>query len=113
MPVEKLIFKERKLRCTDCGTRTTMLLWSNQMAPECACGGQLEGEYDVPGLAPTVIPDDIPGGFVIEHIPGIEGRKAYSRSEVRRLAADMGYVNHVEHVPERGSDKSPYTTRWI
>lgn len=62
--------------------------------------------------APAAIGDDIPGGFLIEHIPGLIGRKAYSKSELRRLAASKGYVQHVDHVTPKGTDKAPHTKRW-
>ena len=63
-----------------------------------------------------VIGDDIPGGLEIRHgICNEDGspRKYYSKSEMRAEAKRRGVENVVEHVPERGSDKSKHTTRWI
>jgi len=63
-----------------------------------------------------IIPDDIPGGILIEHglcdpVTG-EPRRYYSRSEIAKEAARRGLVNHVEHVSGYGTDKSKHTTRW-
>jgi hypothetical protein len=64
-----------------------------------------------------VIPDDIPGGVEIRHgladpVTG-EPVRYYSKSEMRREAKRRGLINLVEHVPQRGSDKSPHTVRWV
>jgi hypothetical protein len=64
----------------------------------------------------SIIPDDIPGGVDIRHgICNDDGtpKRYYSKSEIAKAAKAKGYVNHVEHVPMPGSDKSPHTTRWI
>lgn len=99
-------------QCRECGTLQQDCL-EPVSAPVVLCRS-CGAETDRVWLqrAAAVIPDDIPGGFVIEHIPGLEGRKAYSRSELARLAASRGYVNHVEHVTPKGSDKSTHTARW-
>jgi hypothetical protein len=36
-----------------------------------------------------------------------------SKAAIRAEAAALGLRHHVEHVPMRGSDKSPHTVRWI
>lgn len=36
-----------------------------------------------------------------------------SRAEMAREAQRRGLVNHVEHIPSRGSDKNPNTQRWV
>ena len=84
-------------------------------SPACSCGGRLErfwsGTY-----FPSVIDDSIPGGLEIRHgLCNEDGtpRKYYSHSEIRAEAKRRGLVNYVRHAPQRGSDKSPYTSRWV
>lgn len=63
-----------------------------------------------------VTPDDIPGGMLIAHgLCHDDGtpRKFYSKSEIAREAKQRGWTNYVRHVGERGSGKSPHTSRWI
>lgn len=64
----------------------------------------------------TIITDSIPGGVEIKHgLCNEDGtpRKFYSKSEIAKEAAKRGLVNRVEHVTAPGTDKNPYTTRWI
>lgn len=64
----------------------------------------------------TVVADDLPGGVEIKHgLCHEDGspRTFYSKSEIRREAARRGLMPHVEHVPIRGTDKSPHTVRWV
>lgn len=64
----------------------------------------------------AVIGDDIPGGLVIRHgvcWPDGSPRKFYSKSEIARVAKELGVVNYVEHVTAPGTDKSKETTRWV
>lgn len=64
----------------------------------------------------AVIADDIPGGVLIYHgLCHDDGtpRCFYSNSEIARAAKEKGLVNHVEHMPARGSDKSKHTSRWF
>lgn len=75
------------------------------------CPHPTDGHYGVTG-------DDIPGGIEIKHgLCNLDGspRKYYSKSEINREAKKRGLVNLVTHVsdPKSGSDKNPYTTRWI
>ena len=63
-----------------------------------------------------VVTDDIPGGMFVRHgICHEDGspKKYYSRSEMARAAKEKGMMNLVEHVGDRGSDKSPHTQRFI
>jgi hypothetical protein len=39
-------------------------------------------------------------------------RRYTSKSEMKREAEKRGMTNVVEHVGQRGSDKSPHTTKW-
>lgn len=62
------------------------------------------------------ISDSIPGGVLIDHgICNRDGspRRYYSKSEMAKEAKARGVTNRVEHIPLRGSDRSPHTTRWI
>jgi hypothetical protein len=116
MPVERHTFKQRRLQCAACGLKSAPLLWSYDPLPACACGGTNELDYGPANRSAAVIADDIPGGIVIEHGltgPNGEPRTYYSKSEMAREAKARGLVNWVEHVPERGSDKSPFTSRWV
>jgi len=66
----------------------------------------------------NVIGDDIPGGIEIKHgicNPDGSPKRYYSKSEIAKAAAAKGYANIVTHVtdPKSGSDKSPYTVRWV
>lgn len=69
----------------------------------------------------TVVPDDIPGGLLVKHgICNGDGspRRYYSKSEIRKACAEKGVFcralqdGGANHVGERGSDKSKYTSRW-
>lgn len=83
--------------------------------PECPiCGGTTQTLWR---SAPSIVPDDIPGGLLIKHglcdpVTG-EPRKYYSKSEMRAEAAKRGLRNHVEHTTGQGTDKSKHTTRWV
>lgn len=58
----------------------------------------------------TNIPDDIPGGMVMDHVE--PGRRVYSKSELKRVLASHGYRLSEGHVTTPGTDKNPWTTRW-
>jgi len=76
------------------------------------CGGSVERLYK----PSAVVSDSIPGGLVVDHVltnPDGSPAKVYSKSELKRRMAQMGYENHVEHKPEKGSDKSKHTSRWF
>lgn len=70
--------------------------------------------------APSVIPDDIPGGVLIHNgICGPGGAadpiRYYSKSEMNRAAKEKGLMSRVEHIGSPGSDKNKgrFTQRWI
>lgn len=80
----------------------------------CECGGPTHRVFT--SKANGVIGDDIPGGYWVRHgICNEDGspKKYYSKSDMIKAAKEKGVMNVVEHVPERGSDKSKHTTRWI
>jgi hypothetical protein len=65
--------------------------------------------------ANSAISDSIPGGIYLKHgMCNADGspRRYDSHSEIRAEAKRRNMVNRVEHIPERGSDKSKHTTRW-
>lgn len=90
-----------------------------------ACGGTIHiGDYPFCGgdaakhvpAHPQAVPDEIPGGLEIKNgLCNEDGtpRKYYSRSEIAKEAKRRGWMNYVVHVPQRGSDKSPHTSRWV
>lgn len=102
--------------CKTCGKQTIDVL-ERINAPDisCECGGMTQRVWL--NHASAVIGDDIPGGMFVNngicHENG-EPRKFYSKSEMRRAAAEKGWVNHVEHKPDhKGTDRSKHTSRWI
>jgi hypothetical protein len=107
-------FKEHRLWCDKCKNHATYLFWTHEPTPECrVCAGPLEGAKSSE-RANGVIGDEIdvwiPNGVC--HPDG-SPRHFTSRSELRRAEKAAGVVNYVRHVPERGSDKSKFTSRWI
>lgn len=79
------------------------------------CDGAMERTW-LPGSANGVVDDSIPGGLEIKHAlchPDGTPRRFDSKSDIAREAKRLGWTNVVEHIPSRGSDKSPHTTRWV
>ena len=77
----------------------------------CKCGGETEKVW-LPGSAPTVVDDSIPGGRVIENL-NPQPHKYYSRSEIKRQMQVLGVVEKVEHKGTQDGDRSKHTQRWI
>lgn len=84
------------------------------------CGHEMQiGEFPFcphDRQANSVIGDDIPGGIDIRHgicNPDGTPKRYYSKSSMAKAAAERGLANYVVHVPMKGSDKSPHTTRWV
>ena len=87
------------------------------------CGAELEvGSWPFCKGSPSdhvkqsnsVIGDEI--DITVEHgLTNLDGtpRRYTSREELNKEAKKRGYTNYVVHVPEKGSDKSKHTTRWI
>jgi hypothetical protein len=107
-PREEFIFdplpKEERMSevvCDACGKELVIGDW-----PFCPHGA---GHSNVVG-------DDIPGGYEVRHgLCNEDGspRVYYSKSEMAKEAKRRGLTNIVEHVTPPGTDKSPFTTRWI
>lgn len=101
--------------CAKCGRKDAPLLWDYDPVPEC-CGQRMERDFSTAVRAHSVIGDDIPGGIEIRHglcNPDGTPKRYYSKTEIKEAERRTGWVNHVEHVPMRGSDKSPHTSRWV
>lgn len=76
------------------------------------CGAPTERVWIGKGAA--IIGDEI--DVTIKHglcNPDGTPRRYESRAELNREAKARGWVNHVEHKPGRGTDKSPHTSRWV
>src|SRR6478609_2628135 len=73
------------------------------------CGGSMERVL-LPGSPPNVIGDecDVEAKHGICNPDG-SPRRYRSKSEMAREAKKRGLVNHVEHMPSRGSDRSKHT----
>jgi hypothetical protein len=75
----------------------------------------MDSDYGQFNRATAVIGDDIPGGIEVKHglcNPDGSPRRYYSKSEMRAEARARGLEQHVVHIGEQGSDKSPHTTKW-
>ena len=87
-------------------------------APCDRCGAILQvGEWPFcphgfPAHPLTVIDDSIPNGMIIENM-GPMPMTFYSKSDWRREMKARGLVNKVEHRGVPGSDKSPFTQRFV
>lgn len=113
--VERHVYKLRQYHCENCGTTSEpMLAWDYQKVQCSKCGSLAEeAGYRCGEKAPGVIGDEC--DVVVKHgicWPDGTPRHYRSKSEMRRVAAQMGLSQHVEHIPQRGSDKSPHTTKW-
>ena len=64
------------------------------------------------GTGPTMIPDSIPGGLVLENLTP-RPKRYYSRTEIKDEMRARGVEQRVRHVGEQGSDRSKQTQRWV
>ncbi len=94
-----------------------MDVWADPQAlPACAtCGGATTRIYKM--KASAVIGDDIPGGLLVPHgicWPDGTPRRFYSHSEIDHALKESGtWGRQIQHVPVKGTDKSPHTVRWV
>ncbi len=112
--VERHVFKTRTYYCAGCDDTKTHLAWDYNQLDCGTCGNRLQEAGTSRSDAPNVIGDEC--DVVVKHgicWPDGTPRHYGSKSEMRRVAAEMGLQQHVEHVPSRGSDKSPHTTKWV
>lgn len=66
--------------------------------------------------ANSVIGDDIPGGVEIRHgicNPDGTPKRYYTKSSMEAEAKRRGVTNRIEHVTQPGTDKNPFTQRWV
>lgn len=91
-------------QCNDCGQVAEVLCEPFTTVACPACGSDRTERV---WRSIRVLPDDIPGGLVIENL-GPEPVKVYSRSELKREAEKRGLVQRVRHVE---GDK--HLSRWI
>lgn len=56
--------------------------------------------------------DQVPGGLVVENL-GPTPMRFDSHSQKRAYMKAHGIREHVEHIPEQGSDKNRHTSRWV
>lgn len=102
------------LVCGNGHEQIDLLLKIGERPPCPQCGEPTETLWR---SANSVIQDSIEGGILIRH--GLcdpetgEPRRYYSHSEIAAEAKRRGMTNIVRHVPQPGSDKSKFTTRWI
>ena len=78
----------------------------------CPNGHETKKVWFPNGVGPSIIPDDIPGGLVVENL-GPEPVKVYSKSQLRHEAKMRGKEAMVQHRGTQGGDRSKFTTRWI
>lgn len=102
--------------CYDCGaTKIDCYEPIVHDDPACSCGGVLVRCF-TSNRSAGVIDDSIPGGIYIKHglcNPDGTPRRFDSHTDIKKAAKEAGLVNHVEHKPGRGSDKSKHTVRWV
>lgn len=107
------------VRCDGCGEERVDQYADAEKLGGHECGGTWQKvtlSMPIAGRAAPVHGDDIPGGILMHHgVCNADGtpRRYYSKSEIVREAKRRGLHNHVEHIPDRGSDKSKNTTRWV
>jgi hypothetical protein len=113
--VSRHTYRERRFGCRACDTEARVWQWETDWPPDCPqCLFPMTPVLPPADRGPTVIGDAC--DVVIEHgicWPGGAPRRYTSKSEMKKEAQVRGLINRVEHVPLPGTDKSPFTTRWI
>lgn len=102
------------VKCNKCDKEWVRYSTVNNRANPCeTCGEAVELLFKA---ANSVIGDDIPGGIEIRHgLCNEDGspRRYYSKSEIAAEAKRRDLVNIVRHAPDKGSDKSKHTVKWV
>jgi hypothetical protein len=98
--------------CTSCDWQAEIVASPHAHPPCPTCGGTTERFYPIGGATHAVVGDDFIGGQWFENLAPtpvyIE-----SKSHLKREMATRGLTERVRHVGVPGTDKSPFTTRWI
>jgi putative FmdB family regulatory protein len=97
-------------QCPACGWSAEILVPIGVHPPCPTCAGPTERIWR--GRSAGVVDDTIIGGEVCENL-GHTPVTFYSKSEKARYLKAHQIEPFVRHAPQRGSDKSPHTTRWI
>lgn len=111
-----MTLRERRLLCNPCNTVEKRWLWNTDPVPPCpACGAERELDGVAVGKSAAVIGDEI--DIMVPHgLCNADGspRRYRSRSELYRDMRNHGWSHDmVQHQPLPGTDKSPFTTRWV
>ena len=101
------------LNCPTCGYQKADVFVRLSEGPSlCPDGHECERVIFPGSSGPTMIPDTIPGGRIVENL-GHHPVKIESRSHLKRELQARGLQEMVRHVGEQGSDKSKHTVRHI
>lgn len=92
--------------CDRCGKELVIGEWP-------LCGGRNNHGFPQ-GTGLSIVPDSVPGGFVIENLSA-QPQTFYSRSEHKRAMDKAGVVPMVRHMPSPGSDRNRerHTQRFV
>lgn len=97
-------------RCQRCQHTQDHYVYNISERQLCYCGGEMDR---VLLTAPTMIPDSIPGGQVIENLTATP-RRFYSRTEIKDQMRVLGVESKVQHLGNaEGGDRCKQTQRWI
>lgn len=101
--------------CPSCGLRKDdFYLQAGESYPACACGTQMEW---LPRSGhQSIVPDDIPGGVLIEHgLCNEDGtpKRYYSRSEIRMACAVKGQVPWTDVYTEDRTKDARVRNEWL
>ena len=92
--------KKRKYACPNDHDILTEIRWGRDPLPFCStCQSEMYETFGEVNQSSMISTDDIPGGLEIRHAicnPDGTPRKYYSKSEIRKAAAEAGYTIHGE-----------------
>lgn len=101
------------LACQQCGAQRIDVLQAVEAEqPLCECGAHFTRAWLT--KPSNVIGDecDVWVSNALCHADG-SPRRFTSKAEMKRVAAEKGWTNYVQHIGAQGSDKSKHTSRWI
>lgn len=91
------------MTCEKCGKELAVGEWP-------FCGGRNNHGFPIAGL--SLVDDSIPGGETVENLAPTP-ITFWSKSEKRRYLREHGIREAVRHVGVAGSDRNPYTQRFV